>query len=114
MPQPRSTRGRCPSTVSWRIGVDPAARTDLVTGGVFGAVRNPIFTAMLVATAGLVLLVPNLVSAAAFGVLVAAFEVQVRLVEEPYLRATHGRAYDAYRATVGRFLPRVGLEPVQR
>ena len=99
---------------SWRIGVDPAARTDLVTGGVFGAVRNPIFTAMLVATAGLVLLVPNLVSAAAFGVLVAALEVQVRLVEEPYLRATHGRAYDAYRATVGRFLPRVGLEPVQR
>ncbi len=99
---------------SWRIGVDSAARTDLVTDGVFGSVRNPIFTAMLVATAGLVLLVPNLVSAAAFVVLIAALEIQVRLVEEPYLRATHGPAYETYRATVGRFVPRLGLEAVPR
>ncbi|MCZ7537189.1 MAG: isoprenylcysteine carboxylmethyltransferase family protein [Acidimicrobiia bacterium] len=99
---------------SWRIGVDPAGRTDLVTGGVFGSVRNPIFTAMLVATAGLALLVPNLVSAAAFVVLFAALEVQVRLVEEPYLRATHGPVYDSYLATVGRFVPHLGLEPVPR
>lgn len=99
---------------SWRIGVDPAARTDLVTDGVFGSVRNPIFTAMLVATAGLALLVPNLVSAAAFVVLIAALEIQVRLVEEPYLRATHGPAYDTYRATVGRFVPRLGLEAIPR
>ena len=93
---------------SWRIGVDPAARTDLVTGGVFGSVRNPIFTAMLVATAGLVLLVPNLVSAAAFGVLVAALEVQVRLVEEPYLHRVHGLAWERYAARTGRFLPWIG------
>ena len=31
---------------SWRIGVDEAERTDLVTTGVFAHVRNPIFTAM--------------------------------------------------------------------
>lgn len=99
---------------SWRIGVDPAARTDLVTEGVFGSVRNPIFTAMVVATVGLVLLVPNLVSVAAFVVLVAALEVQVRLVEEPYLRATHGPTYDTYIATVGRFVPHLGLAPVPR
>ncbi len=37
---------------SWRIGVDPATRTDLVTDGVFASVRNPIFTAMIVATVG--------------------------------------------------------------
>jgi protein-S-isoprenylcysteine O-methyltransferase Ste14 len=94
---------------AWRIGVDPAARTDLVTSGVFGSVRNPIFTAMLIATAGLVLLVPNAWSVAAFIVLVAALEIQVRLVEEPYLRATHGPAYETYRARVGRFVPGVGL-----
>jgi protein-S-isoprenylcysteine O-methyltransferase Ste14 len=94
---------------SWRIGVDPATRTDLVTDGVFGAVRNPIFTAMIVATLGLVLLVPNPVSAAALLVLVAALEVQVRLVEEPYLRDVHGPAYDAYLVSAGRFIPGVGL-----
>lgn len=51
------------------------------------------------------------VSVAALVVLVAALEVQVRLVEEPYLRATHGPAYDSSRARVGRFVPGVGLGP---
>ena len=32
---------------SWRIGVDPTETTTLVRQGVFGMVRNPIFTAML-------------------------------------------------------------------
>ena len=31
---------------SWRIGVDPSETTTLVRTGVFGIVRNPIFTAM--------------------------------------------------------------------
>ena len=50
---------------SWRIGVDPSERTPLVTGGVFSRVRNPIFTAMVVATVGLVLIVPNIWAIAA-------------------------------------------------
>ena len=99
---------------SWRIGVDLSTRTDLVTDGVFGSVRNPIFTAMVVATVGLVLLVPNPVSAAALLVLVAALEVQVRLVEEPYLRTIHGPAYDTYLTSAGRFVPGVGLESATR
>ena len=93
---------------SWRIGVDASERTDLVTSGVFARVRNPIFTAMLIATVGLVLLVPNPVSVAALVVLAAALEVQVRLVEEPYLARTHGAAYEHYRAATGRFLPTLG------
>src|SRR4051794_1409566 len=32
---------------SWRVGVDHETRTELVTGGPFRWVRNPIFTAML-------------------------------------------------------------------
>ena len=43
---------------SWRIGVDSADRTELVTGGVFAHVRNPIFTGMAAAQAGVVLMVP--------------------------------------------------------
>jgi protein-S-isoprenylcysteine O-methyltransferase Ste14 len=99
---------------SWRIGVDPGARTDLVTDGVFGSVRNPIFTAMIVATVGLVLLVPNSVSAAALLVLVSALEVQVRMVEEPYLRTVHGPAYETYLVSAGRFVPGVGLGSAAR
>ncbi|MFZ0230386.1 MAG: isoprenylcysteine carboxylmethyltransferase family protein, partial [Mycobacterium sp.] len=32
-----------------------------------------------------------------------------RRVEEPYLLATHGAAYRRYTASVGRFIPGVGL-----
>ncbi|KAA0235750.1 MAG: hypothetical protein JJLCMIEE_02079 [Acidimicrobiales bacterium] len=94
---------------SWRIGVDPDARTELVTTGAFAWVRNPIFTAMLAAATGLVLLVPNAVSVAALVVLAGSLEVQVRFVEEPYLRATHGQTYIAYMASTGRFVPRIGV-----
>ncbi|MGB3412030.1 MAG: isoprenylcysteine carboxylmethyltransferase family protein [Microthrixaceae bacterium] len=93
---------------SWRIGVDPAERTGLVTGGVFALVRNPIFTAMLVTALGLTLMVGNIISLAGLGALFAALEVQVRFVEEPYLRTVHGPDYERYTATAGRFLPGLG------
>jgi protein-S-isoprenylcysteine O-methyltransferase Ste14 len=93
---------------SWRIGVDPTERTALVTTGVFGHVRNPIFTAMALAQLGVVLMVPTWVSALALVALVAAVELQVRSVEEPYLRTLHGATYEAYTARTGRFVPSVG------
>ncbi|MCV7117761.1 isoprenylcysteine carboxyl methyltransferase [Mycobacterium nebraskense] len=94
---------------SWRIGVDPSETTTLVHQGVFAVVRNPIFTAMLIFALGIVFMTPNPLAVAGFALLVAAIEVQVRVVEEPYLRAVHGQHYREYTATVGRFLPRVGL-----
>ena len=93
---------------SWRIGVDPTERTGLVTAGIFAHVRNPIFTAMLIAAVGFTFMVGNWVAVAGLAALVAALEVQVRAVEEPYLVHTHGAAYDAYRKAAGRFLPGVG------
>ena len=95
---------------SWRIGVDPGERTQLVTNGVFGLVRNPIFSAMVLATIGLVLLVPNAVSVAALLALIVGLELQVRVVEEPYLREVHGDAYSRYLSAAGRFVPGVGVE----
>lgn len=93
---------------SWRIGVDPGETTTLVRTGVFGWVRNPIFAAMLVFAAGIALMTPNPLALAAFVVLLAAIEVQVRVVEEPYLARIHGRAYTDYRAAVGRLRPASG------
>ena len=93
---------------SWRIGVDESEHTDLVTDGPFARVRNPIFAAMIPTIAGLALLVPNVVALVGLAALVLALEVQVRLVEEPYLMRTHGRAYADYAARVGRFAPGVG------
>lgn len=93
---------------SWRIGVDPAERTALVTGGPFALVRNPIFSAMLLSAAGFVLLLPTATAIASFAALLVAIELQVRVVEEPYLVRAHGDAYRTYAARVGRFVPGVG------
>jgi protein-S-isoprenylcysteine O-methyltransferase Ste14 len=93
---------------SWRIGVDPSERTELVTRGPYRSVRNPIFTFMVVAQLGLALLTPNVLALAAVAVLAAAVEIQVRAVEEPYLDRTHGDVYRAYRGRTGRFVPGIG------
>ena len=93
---------------SWRIGVDPSETTTLVRHGVFARVRNPIFTAMLIFAAGITLMTPNPLALAAFGVLLVTIELQVRVVEEPYLNTAHGQAYRDYCETVGRFVPHIG------
>ena len=71
--------------------------------------RNPIFTAMGASSFGLTLLAPSALALGALAVLAWAVRYQVTKVEEPYLSRTHGAAYDAYRARVGRFLPGIGL-----
>ena len=93
---------------SWRIGVDPSERTELVTSGPFAWVRNPIFTAMIAASVGLALACPTPLALVAPPLLCAALEIQVRVVEEPYLVHAHGAAYLDYATRVGRFVPGVG------
>lgn len=93
---------------SWRIGVDQSERTGLVTSGVFRIVRNPIFTFMVVTAAGLAMMVGNVVAVAGFVALIAALELQVRFVEEPYLQQVHGADYDDYVRGAGRFVPGLG------
>jgi len=94
---------------SWRIGLDVNETTTLVHTSVFGRIRNPIYTAMFTFGIGIVLVTPNLVAGAGLILLIATIELQVRRVEEPYLLRTHGDAYRAYTASVGRFIPGVGL-----
>lgn len=93
---------------SWRIGVDDAQTTTLVAAGPFRWVRNPIFTAMTCATAGLVILVPTWISWLGLAALIAALELQVRFVEEPYLLRTHRSSYLTYASRTGRFVPGLG------
>ncbi len=93
---------------SWRIGVDPSERTELVTRGLFAVVRNPIFSFMILASAGMALACPTPLSLVAPLLLLVALELQVRIVEEPYLARTHGEDYLRYARRVGRFVPWVG------
>jgi protein-S-isoprenylcysteine O-methyltransferase Ste14 len=93
---------------SWRIGVDRAEDTALVTCGVFARVRNPIYTGILLVLSGMLLLVPGAPAVAALGCTWLALQIQVRAVEEPHLARTHGDEYRAWARRTGRFVPGVG------
>ena len=90
---------------AWRIGVRETERTALVAGGPFRWVRNPIYSSMLLVALGLALAAPNVLSALALVALLIALELQVRLVEEPYLTRVHGTSYRDYASRTGRFVP---------
>jgi protein-S-isoprenylcysteine O-methyltransferase Ste14 len=93
---------------SWRVGVDEGERTELVTGGPFAIVRNPIYTGIMAVVVGLALIVPSIASFASVLFLVASLETQTRVVEEPYLVRVHGEEYLRYAGRVGRFVPGIG------
>jgi protein-S-isoprenylcysteine O-methyltransferase Ste14 len=92
---------------SWRIGVKTDEETALVTTGLFGPVRNPIFSFMALFGVANAVAVPNRATITGAAALVGGIEMQVRLVEEPYLRSVHGAAYDEYMRAAGRFAPRL-------
>lgn len=93
---------------SWRVGVDEAETTTLVTTGVFAWIRNPIYTFMLLAIVGLPAMVPNVFCLLALVIAAVAIQIQVRTVEEPHLERRHGAAYQRYTARTGRFVPGLG------
>ena len=70
--------------------------------------RNPVFTAIVTAFAGMTLAVPNVIALAGLGAFTLGVQLQVRRVEEPHLRREHGQAYERYAAGVGRFVPGIG------
>lgn len=88
---------------SWRVGVQQDERTELVTGGIFGLSRNPIFVGMMALIVGVFLVEP---SALTLAIVVAAWlsiSAQMRL-EESHLASIHGEAYAAFRARVRRWI----------
>jgi protein-S-isoprenylcysteine O-methyltransferase Ste14 len=93
---------------AWRVDVNTEVHGQLITTGPFRVVRNPIFTFTLITALGLALTVPNVIGLLMLAAFVAAIQVQVRLVEEPYLARVHGDAYRRYAARTGRFVPWLG------
>jgi protein-S-isoprenylcysteine O-methyltransferase Ste14 len=93
---------------SWRIGVDEGSRPGLVTHGLYRWSRNPIYLAMVLAFAGLMLLLPTWITLIALVGTVIGVRRQVR-EEEGYLLRTYGDEFRRYAARVGRFVPGLGL-----
>jgi protein-S-isoprenylcysteine O-methyltransferase Ste14 len=88
---------------SWRIGIDRANETALITSGLFSYSRNPVFLGMLVSLAGLFLITPNLVTLFLLLLSYILIQVQIRL-EEDYLTNIHGDVYLEYKRKTRRLL----------
>jgi len=90
---------------SWRMGINPEEKTELVFSGPFAYVRNPIYglSQLLMLCAIIVAPLPLMLVVGLIHVLFMQWEVRR---EERYLLSQHGDAYRGYLENVGRFIPK--------
>ena len=88
---------------SWRIGIDTETKTELITTGLFGHSRNPIFFGMIISLVGLLLTTPNALTGLFLVLGYVLIQTQIRL-EEEFLTKQHGQTYLDYKQKVRRFI----------
>ncbi len=88
---------------SWRIGIDTETKTELVTTGLFGLSRNPIFFGMILCLLGLFLTTPNVFTMLFLILGYILIQIQIRL-EEDFLTKEHGQYYISYKRNVRRLI----------
>ncbi len=90
---------------SWRMGIDPGEKTQLVVSGPYAYVRHPIYalSSVLMLASVVAVPVPLMIAVATIHLLFLQWEARR---EEGYLLATHGEEYARYYRGVGRFMPR--------
>ncbi|MDQ3440694.1 MAG: isoprenylcysteine carboxylmethyltransferase family protein [Planctomycetota bacterium] len=95
---------------SWRMGIDPHESTQLIVTGPYAYVRHPIYalSSLLMISAVLVLPTPLMLALAVIHLTFLQWEARR---EELHMLGVNGERYAAYRARVGRFLPRRPSKP---
>jgi protein-S-isoprenylcysteine O-methyltransferase Ste14 len=94
------------------IGVIPSAipeemRSDLVTTGIYGVIRNPIYSANIAITLGLSLLLRGMYALAYVPVVFVLFSL-ITVFEERELSESYGKQYRVYKENVSyRFIPKI-------
>lgn len=91
---------------SWRMGIDPDEKTQLIVSGPYAYVRHPIYALSSAMMLGSLLAVPTPPMFVVGAVHLAFLQWEARR-EERHLLRVHGPAYGQYLAGVGRFLPRL-------
>ncbi len=91
---------------SWRIGIDPAEKTELVIRGAYRIVRHPIYALSIILMLCTLLAVPTIPMLATAMIHITLITLEA-LREEQYLRKIHGAPYTAYCGSTGRFIPRL-------
>ncbi len=90
---------------SWRIGIDPNERTQLIFSGPYAYVRHPIYALSSVLMFCAVAAMPSALNLVVAALHLLFLQWEARR-EERYLRSLHGEAYANYASRVGRFFPR--------
>ena len=90
------------STYSWRLGIDRDQPGALVTGGIFGRSRNPVYLGLALLAVGVFLVLGRLVLLALALVFLVYFHFLIRR-EERFLAERYGEAYREYARSVGRW-----------
>lgn len=90
--------------MSWRVGIDAERRTDLITGGIFGHIRNPTYLGLHLVNLGLWAIWPTTLAAGYAVIFFVVMDIQVR-AEEEHLANAHGETYRAYVCRSWRYLP---------
>lgn len=88
---------------SWRIGIDKNNKTKLIQNGLFSISRNPIFLGIIIANAGLFLVLPNAFTLLIISLSTISINTQVRL-EEEFLKKEFGEEYIIYSTNVKRWI----------
>jgi protein-S-isoprenylcysteine O-methyltransferase Ste14 len=90
---------------NWSISLEVREKHQLITNGVYGWVRHPMYLALLLYSVGQALVVPNWLAGPSYGVaMVLLFALRVG-PEERMLLEEFGNDYEAYRATTRRLIP---------
>jgi protein-S-isoprenylcysteine O-methyltransferase Ste14 len=90
---------------SWRMGIDPSEKTQLIITGPYAYVRHPIYALSSIMIIGSVLAVPNWLMLVAAAIHIPFLQWEASR-EERYLRKAQGQVYEDYLAGTGRFVPR--------
>lgn len=95
---------------SWRMGIDPNEKTQLIVTGLYAYVRHPIYALQSLLLLASFIALPNLVMLIVMLIGIILLHWEARR-EERYLLRAHGAQYEQYLGRVGRFIPRM---PVRR
>jgi protein-S-isoprenylcysteine O-methyltransferase Ste14 len=91
---------------AWRMGINRAEKTELVSRGPYCFVRHPIYLFQVVMVAAIVLLLPS--PLACIVLLIHIICVRIKAAdEEAHLRGLLGPPYEAYCGRTGAWLPRL-------
>lgn len=92
---------------NWSPGLEVRQGHALVTQGVYGLMRHPMYAAIWICALAQPLLIHNWIAGSPVVLACAALWLLRVPNEEAMMRQTFGAAYDAYCAKVGRLFPRL-------